>query len=66
MLVKSLIPRRGGTPFLCDENKILAVYLCPCHHGVACPRVAIGGDHPHVLRVTENLLNKQWRTDEKR
>jgi hypothetical protein len=33
-----------------------------CHHGMARPRVADGGDHLQIWRVAANILNKQSRT----
>jgi hypothetical protein len=37
-------------------------YLVPCHHGVARPRVADGGDGLQTWRVATNIWNKQSRT----
>jgi hypothetical protein len=34
----------------------------PCHHGVARPQVADGGDGLQIWRVAANILNKQSRT----
>jgi hypothetical protein len=34
----------------------------PCHHDVACPQVADGGDGIQMWRVAVNILNKQLRT----
>jgi hypothetical protein len=34
----------------------------PCHHGVARPRVADGGDSLQFWRVAANILNKQSQT----
>jgi hypothetical protein len=31
----------------------------PCHHGMARPQVAVGGDGPQIWRVAANILNKQ-------
>jgi hypothetical protein len=36
----------------------------PCHHGMARPQVADGGDALHTWRVAANMLNKQSRTAE--
>jgi hypothetical protein len=33
-----------------------------CHHGMARPQVADGGDHLQTWRVAANILNKQSRT----
>jgi hypothetical protein len=37
-----------------------------CHHGMARPQVADGGDGLQVWRVAANILNKQSRTADKR
>jgi hypothetical protein len=37
----------------------------PCHHGMARPQVADGGDGLQVWRVAANILNKQSRKVEK-
>jgi hypothetical protein len=37
----------------------------PCHHGMARPQVADGGDALQVWRVAANILNKQSRTADK-
>jgi hypothetical protein len=37
----------------------------PCHHDVARPQVAGGGDAIQVCRVATNILNKQSRTADK-
>jgi hypothetical protein len=37
----------------------------PCHHGMARPQVADGGDTLQVWRVAANTLNKQSRTVDK-
>jgi hypothetical protein len=34
-----------------------------CHHGMAYPRVADGGDGLQIWRVAANVWNKQSRTD---
>jgi hypothetical protein len=34
----------------------------PCHHGMARPQVADGGDALHFSRAVANILNKQSRT----
>jgi hypothetical protein len=34
----------------------------PCHHGMACPQVADGGDSLQIWRVAANILNKQLQT----
>jgi hypothetical protein len=37
----------------------------PCHHDMARPHVADGGDGLQILRVAANILNKQSRTADK-
>jgi hypothetical protein len=37
----------------------------PCHHGMARPQVADGGDSLQFWRLAENILNKQSRTADK-
>jgi hypothetical protein len=37
----------------------------PCHHGMARPQVADGGNTLQVWRVAANILNKQSRTADK-
>jgi hypothetical protein len=37
----------------------------PCHHGMARPRVADGGDALQFWREAANILNKQSRTADK-
>jgi hypothetical protein len=37
----------------------------PCHHGMARPQVADGGDGLHIWRVAANILNKQSRKVDK-
>jgi hypothetical protein len=32
-------------------------YVGVCHHGTVRPRVADGGDGPHIRRVAVNILN---------
>jgi hypothetical protein len=34
----------------------------PCHHGVARPQVADGGEGLKIWRVAANILSKQLRT----
>jgi hypothetical protein len=36
-----------------------------CHHGVARPQVAYGGDGLQIWRVAANILYKQSRTADK-
>jgi hypothetical protein len=37
----------------------------PCHHGMARPQVADGGEGLQIWRVVANILNKQSRTADK-
>jgi hypothetical protein len=37
----------------------------PCHHGMARPQVAGGGNGLQIWRVAANTLNKQSRTADK-
>jgi hypothetical protein len=37
----------------------------PCHHGMARPQVAGGGDGLQIWRVAATILNKQSPTDDK-
>jgi hypothetical protein len=39
--------------------------LGPCHHGMARPWVANGGDSRHIWKVASNILNKQSRVTDK-
>jgi hypothetical protein len=35
-----------------------------CHHGMACPHAADGGDSLQIWKVAANILNKQsWTAD---
>jgi hypothetical protein len=43
----------------------LHVRWVPCHHGMARPQVADGGNGLQIWRVAENILNKQSRTADK-
>jgi hypothetical protein len=31
----------------------------PCHHGMARPHIAVGGDDLQIWRVAANIFNKQ-------
>jgi hypothetical protein len=44
------------------EGKDTHVKWVPCHHGMARPQVADGGDGLQIWRVSANILNKQSRT----
>jgi hypothetical protein len=37
----------------------------PCHHGMARPQVAVGGDDLQLRSVAANILNKQSRRADK-
>jgi hypothetical protein len=41
---------------------LLHVKWVPCHHGMAHPQVADGGDGLQIWRVAVNILNKLLRT----
>jgi hypothetical protein len=41
------------------------VRWAPCHHGMARPQVADGGDGLQLWREAANILNKQLRTADK-
>jgi hypothetical protein len=38
----------------------------PCHHGMARPLIAVGGDGLQIWKVAANILNKQSRRADKR
>jgi hypothetical protein len=38
----------------------------PCHHGMARPQVANGGDGLQIWRVAANILSKQSRTADRK
>jgi len=44
---------------------MLLCYVCPCHHGMARPRVAGGGDGLQIWRVATSILDKWSRTADK-
>jgi hypothetical protein len=44
----------------------VTVRWAPCHHGMARPQAADGGDAFQFWRVAANILNKQYRTADKR
>jgi hypothetical protein len=49
-----------------DDDILTHVTWVPCHHGMARPQVAGGGDALQVWRVAANILNKQSSTADKR
>jgi hypothetical protein len=46
-------------------SKINHVKWVPCHHGMARPQVADGGESLQIWRVAANILNNQSRTADK-
>jgi hypothetical protein len=49
-----------GKLFVCVHVK-----WAPCHHGMARPQVADGGDGLQIWRLAANILNKKSRTADK-
>jgi hypothetical protein len=47
------------------NSKANHVRWVPCHHGMARPQVADGGDAIQVWKEAANILNKQSRTADK-
>jgi hypothetical protein len=47
------------------SKNLLPCYVGPCHHSMARPWIANGGDGLQIWRVTTNILNKQSREAEK-
>jgi hypothetical protein len=45
--------------------QVADVRWVPCHHGMARPQVADGGNTLQVWRVPANILNKQSQTADK-
>jgi hypothetical protein len=45
-----------------NNSNNIHVKWVPCHHGMARPQVADGGDGRQIWRVAANILNKQSRT----
>jgi hypothetical protein len=43
----------------------MSVNMVPCHHGMARPQVADGGDSFQAWKIAVKVLNKQLRTAEK-
>jgi hypothetical protein len=55
--------RHTGTPKnILDKFNVRGVR---CHHDMARPQVADGGDVLQIWRVTANILNRQSRTADK-
>jgi hypothetical protein len=44
---------------------IIIVRWVPCHHGMARPQVADGGDSLQFWRVAVNILNKRSQSSDK-
>jgi hypothetical protein len=58
-----------GSLYFLDSITITVSVQCfvhPCHHGMARPRVADGGYDSHIWMMAANILNKHWRTADKR
>jgi hypothetical protein len=47
------------------QYELSHVRWVPCHHGMARPQVADGGDALQVWRVAANILNRQSPTADK-
>jgi hypothetical protein len=53
-----------GVTFVNYTEDCSHVRWVPCHHGMARPQVADGGEVLRVRRVAANILNKQsWKAD---
>jgi hypothetical protein len=50
---------------LCIGREYERVRCVSCHHGMARPQVADGGDGLQIYRAAANILNKQSRTTDK-
>jgi hypothetical protein len=51
-------------PDQCNPYHPILFLWVPCHHGMASPQVADGGDAIQIWRVAANILNKQsWTAD---
>jgi hypothetical protein len=50
-----------GSGLNCSKH----VRWVPCHHGMARPQIADGGNGFEIWRVAANILNKQSRTADK-
>jgi hypothetical protein len=59
-----LLFTRAETAYFCTHMQALHINWSPCHHCMARPEVADGGDGLAIWRVAANILNKQWRTDD--
>jgi hypothetical protein len=50
--------------FIANASKFHVKWV-PCHHGMARPQVAEGGDGLQIWRVAADILNKQSRRADK-
>jgi hypothetical protein len=55
-----------GHPIVNSNESWVHVKWVPCHHGMAHPLAANGGDSLHICRVAANIVNKQSQTANKR
>jgi hypothetical protein len=53
--------------FSCLEKKndFFTKKWVPCHHGMARPQVADGGEGLQIWRIAANIFNKESRTADK-
>jgi hypothetical protein len=56
---------RHRVPFSSPSTALRHVRWVPCHHGMALPQVADGGDGLQIWKVAANILNKQSLTADK-
>jgi hypothetical protein len=59
-------PSTGHCDQCVHSPHVSHVRWVPCHHGMARPQVADGGDGLQIWRAAANVSNKQSRTSEKR
>jgi hypothetical protein len=52
--------------YICKPIRETLVKWVPCHHGMARPQVADGGEGLQIWRAAANILNKHSRTAGKR
>jgi hypothetical protein len=60
-----VVPWRNLAKYLCYFQMCVLVRRVPCHHSMACPQVANGGNALQIWRVAAKILNKQLRTADK-
>jgi hypothetical protein len=53
---------KDGVGSLREGTDLYAMLSGSCHHGMAQPQVADGGDGLQIWRVAANILNKQSQT----